>query len=40
MQQSVANTTTSTAAKTKPVVDEWVKKDPLIQKFYDQFQGQ
>jgi len=26
-------------AKTKPVVDEWVKKDPLIQKFYDQFQG-
>lgn len=26
-------------AKTKPVVEEWVKKDPLIQKFYDQFQG-
>jgi len=26
-------------AKTKPVVDAWVKKDPLIQKFYEQFQG-
>jgi len=27
-------------AKTQPVVDEWLTKDPLIQKFYDQIKGQ
>ena len=26
-------------AKTKPVVETWVKKDPLIQTFYDQIQS-